>query len=271
MPLSAHVCPFCSSPSQDLADLLVARHRDPQLASLVLGHGFDRRWGSGVRNVDVRESSVAAARELEASTQPHFAGGIRVNGEDSSRIGPAEPRELRGRERSIEKTVDRVRRVAEQPDAPISSRSQSHRTGREPFDFREGNDFALPKAIQTTVRAEPQIPFAILEGGVHEYARELTRRIPFRWSVAGPLSRAAQSSVLQADPRAAIVREHHAHRFAIDHDGFVRSEEHTSELQSRSDLVCRLLLEKKKNIQTSQVYFKITKKTKTESLTNRKR
>src|SRR5438034_4782117 len=29
-----------------------------------------------------------------------------------------------------------------------------------------------------------------------------------------------------------------------------RSEEHTSELQSHSDLVCRLLLEKKKNIKT---------------------
>src|SRR2546421_2033350 len=29
--------------------------------------------------------------------------------------------------------------------------------------------------------------------------------------------------------------------------GKARSEEHTSELQSRSDLVCRLLLEKKKN------------------------
>src|SRR5206468_9165161 len=29
-----------------------------------------------------------------------------------------------------------------------------------------------------------------------------------------------------------------------------RSEEHTSELQSRSDLVCRLLLEKKKNNKT---------------------
>src|SRR5207249_11216722 len=29
--------------------------------------------------------------------------------------------------------------------------------------------------------------------------------------------------------------------------GIVRSEEHTSELQSRFDLVCRLLLEKKKN------------------------
>src|SRR2546430_6282937 len=30
-----------------------------------------------------------------------------------------------------------------------------------------------------------------------------------------------------------------------------RSEEHTSELQSQSNLVCRLLLEKKKNIQMS--------------------
>src|SRR2546421_6502660 len=34
-----------------------------------------------------------------------------------------------------------------------------------------------------------------------------------------------------------------------------RSEEHTSELQSRSDLVCRLLLEKKKNIVTHDHAF----------------
>src|SRR5438132_4928267 len=32
-----------------------------------------------------------------------------------------------------------------------------------------------------------------------------------------------------------------------------RSEEHTSELQSHSDLVCRLLLEKKKEIRSSEV------------------
>src|SRR2546427_11384951 len=31
------------------------------------------------------------------------------------------------------------------------------------------------------------------------------------------------------------------------HEGSLRSEEHTSELQSQSNLVCRLLLEKKKN------------------------
>src|SRR5438067_1253553 len=35
---------------------------------------------------------------------------------------------------------------------------------------------------------------------------------------------------------------------AVDAPRLVRSEEHTSELQSRFDLVCRLLLEKKKNL-----------------------
>src|SRR5438874_10553733 len=33
---------------------------------------------------------------------------------------------------------------------------------------------------------------------------------------------------------------------------WIRSEEHTSELQSRRDLVCRLLLEKKKNKKTEK-------------------
>src|SRR5438874_6966554 len=39
---------------------------------------------------------------------------------------------------------------------------------------------------------------------------------------------------------------------ACDHS--LRSEEHTSELQSRRDLVCRLLLEKKKNNNYKQLY-----------------
>src|SRR5437773_9160819 len=43
-----------------------------------------------------------------------------------------------------------------------------------------------------------------------------------------------------------------------------RSEEHTSELQSHHDLVCRLLLEKKKNIKTRD--YKITTIDKTHTL-----
>src|SRR5947207_12691211 len=43
-----------------------------------------------------------------------------------------------------------------------------------------------------------------------------------------------------------IARQHVAHRLGQRHADALRSEEHTSELQSHSDLVCRLLLEKKK-------------------------
>src|SRR5260221_12146104 len=43
-----------------------------------------------------------------------------------------------------------------------------------------------------------------------------------------------------------------ASRFDVGSVSSVRSEEHTSELQSHSDLVCRLLLEKKKHIQSMQ-------------------
>src|SRR5256885_9281801 len=40
----------------------------------------------------------------------------------------------------------------------------------------------------------------------------------------------------------------HADRQALGHAAAARSEEHTSELQSPCNLVCRLLLEKKKSI-----------------------
>src|SRR5699024_11589754 len=40
--------------------------------------------------------------------------------------------------------------------------------------------------------------------------------------------------------------------FFRDLEVFDRSEEHTSELQSRFDLVCRLLLEKKNNLKSRQ-------------------
>src|SRR6266511_697304 len=43
---------------------------------------------------------------------------------------------------------------------------------------------------------------------------------------------------------------------------FGRSEEHTSELQSRENLVCRLLLEKKKKKKLTLIFFKKKKKKK---------
>src|SRR5205085_9447159 len=44
------------------------------------------------------------------------------------------------------------------------------------------------------------------------------------------------------------------HRHAGPHGRDARSEEHTSELQSQSNLVCRLLLEKKKPVQAMRLF-----------------
>src|SRR3982751_6975155 len=51
-------------------------------------------------------------------------------------------------------------------------------------------------------------------------------------------------------------RRGHGRRVGGERRRHLRSEEHTSELQSRSDLVCRLLLEKKKN-KHSNIYENI--------------
>src|SRR3712207_7757216 len=45
----------------------------------------------------------------------------------------------------------------------------------------------------------------------------------------------------------------HEARFSVAPGALTRSEEHTSELQSRQYLVCRLLLEKKKKTQSSKL------------------
>src|SRR5438105_6325784 len=55
-------------------------------------------------------------------------------------------------------------------------------------------------------------------------------------------------------------------RVLRDHPESERSEEHTSELQSRVDLVCRLLLEKKKKKKTKKTQTKGIRKKDTRTL-----
>src|SRR2546422_8528385 len=61
-------------------------------------------------------------------------------------------------------------------------------------------------------------------------------------------SRAAQVPARRAAPALERVDGRYEHRRSAP--GAARSEEHTSELQSRLHLVCRLLLEKKKKYKT---------------------
>src|SRR5699024_11886607 len=49
-----------------------------------------------------------------------------------------------------------------------------------------------------------------------------------------------------------VIFRSHGNRARSIEEGEIRSEEHTSELQSRFDLVCRLLLEKKKQTEQTE-------------------
>src|SRR2546422_7042123 len=63
-----------------------------------------------------------------------------------------------------------------------------------------------------------------------------------------PISRRAHGVERRPDVRPAVLRRRHDLTTRRAASGTGRSEEHTSELQSRLHLVCRLLLEKKKKI-----------------------
>src|SRR3712207_7802249 len=62
-----------------------------------------------------------------------------------------------------------------------------------------------------------------------------------RLGVGQPLQRGQEKPRVGGEPLHVRIGRHHQER------ALPRSEEHTSELQSRQYLVCRLLLEKKKN------------------------
>src|SRR5206468_5514664 len=78
--------------------------------------------------------------------------------------------------------------------------------------------------------------------------------LPISGGERGPVSRVGRGGVHRTArdgaPRSGVADRARAGRRARVGARRLRSEEHTSELQSRSDLVCRLLLEKKKQNKT---------------------
>src|SRR5690349_24123225 len=71
-----------------------------------------------------------------------------------------------------------------------------------------------------------------------------TCALPISWRAGRCAQGPALSPLLGGVVRGGVAADRPGHRGARSNQG--RSEEHTSELQSRRDLVCRLLLEKKK-------------------------
>src|SRR5690625_6974988 len=96
-------------------------------------------------------------------------------------------------------------------------------------------------------------PYQVREGyrwGIQQIPRALYHcEVPVVAAVNGPAVGAGCDLAVMCDLRVASSTAWFAESFVqlgiIPGDGGARSEEHTSELQSRGHLVCRLLLEKK--------------------------
>src|SRR5438874_3906587 len=84
----------------------------------------------------------------------------------------------------------------------------------------------------------------IVGGGVVLAASYEAKAFGVRSAMGGRRARELCPHLVVVEPRFEAYAEASKRVFAIFDD--TRSEEHTSELQSRRDLVCRLLLEKKK-------------------------
>src|SRR2546428_3690195 len=95
-----------------------------------------------------------------------------------------------------------------------------------------------PSAPQKVNLRRPDVMEAVQAQVVAHYRSELVDRIR------------AHGGILSADGRLTIkLAKEFGFCYGVERAidlAYARSEEHTSELQSRSDLVCRLLLEKKK-------------------------
>src|SRR5215204_585311 len=123
---------------------------------------------------------------------------------------------------------------------------------------------ALLRIVTTLIASEVErlrAPERASEAAQSAFLRAvLHRQVTDRGDI---VARAAELGVaLEAGAAMIVVRAHH---FAP------RSEEHTSELQSHSDLVCRLLLEKKKKKKKKKKKIKKKKKNKNNKIKNKKK
>src|SRR2546422_7828761 len=91
-----------------------------------------------------------------------------------------------------------------------------------------------------------------LDTGLHSVGRRVSQRAPQLMTVAGANLAAGIGGAAPVDDDGVAPVARDQVQLPVSHlveprAGEIRSEEHTSELQSRLHLVCRLLLEKKKN------------------------
>src|SRR5690606_42023848 len=100
----------------------------------------------------------------------------------------------------------------------------------------------------TTMHSHHQLFFFTVPATPDIYTLSLHDALPIFVVLVSSVSKHGGSSFFAFNLAAAFALDQHKTALYVDCNPYSRSEEHTSELQSRENLVCRLLLEKKKRI-----------------------
>src|SRR5688572_6869625 len=125
-----------------------------------------------------------------------------------------------------------------------------------PYDYAEPKD-DKPFSVNTEVSGAPWQPkHRLLRIGIQGKrleAREMpARNLVFLLDVSGSMAEPNKLPLLRQSLKELVENLTEKDKISIVVYAGARSEEHTSELQSQSNLVCRLLLEKKKKKKHSQ-------------------
>src|SRR5690625_391598 len=133
----------------------------------------------------------------------------------------------------------------------VSSAARLPPAHRHLNTMTESSTVAIPTRIQMPARTSVEVPTAVSKsaacGRCSERPGPVVRcasstAAPPRATSTPPITAAQKTTVTHLPPTPQF--------YGIPESFLRRSEEHTSELQSRGHLVCRLLLEKKKPIHT---------------------
>src|SRR5437773_2494653 len=218
----------------------------------VQSSGREEVTGANVLVAIFAERESHAAYFLQEQDMTRYDAVNYISHGIAKRAGPSESKPVRGIDEDTDtKPGDDTKKKGDALEAYCINLNKKAREGK--IDPLIGREAEISRTIQVLCRRQKNNPLFVGDAGVGKtaIAEGLARRI-----VHGEVPDVLRNATVFALDMGTLLA---GTRYRGDFEERlkqVRSEEHTSELQSHHDLVCRLLLEKKKKKQKTNQHIK---------------